>query len=322
MNTLVLGGTRFIGLVLVKELLSRGHQVTVLNRGITPAELPPEVQQLRADRNDPASMRAALAGRSYDAVFDISGYTPDQLQGALDALGDRVGHYIFTSSTAVYYGSLFYPIRESDRLMPDERGGRYAWDKILCERLLAEWSERTRTPYTVIRPAYVYGPGTNTPNREPSYFYRLEHGRPLLLPSRGIPLAHLVHVEDVAQIFAQCLGNPRAYGQAYNAVGPDYASLRGWFVAMAEAVGVEPQIVNVPDDLTPLMRSFPFQTRRCVVYSYEKAVRDLDYQPKYDTRSGMAHSYEWYKRKLSSTFTWDLSEDEAILAEMRARGLL
>ena len=33
MNTLVLGGTRFIGLVLVRELLSRGHQVTVLNRG-------------------------------------------------------------------------------------------------------------------------------------------------------------------------------------------------------------------------------------------------------------------------------------------------
>jgi len=319
MKTLILGGTRFIGLVLLKELLRRGHEVAVLNRGRTEADLPAEVVRFTADRDDHASMQAALAGRSFDAVFDTSGYTALQVQGALDALGDRVRHYIFTSSTAVYFGSLIYPIREDDALMPDERGGAYGWNKIQAERLLAEWSARTGMPFSVIRPAYVYGPGTNTLGREPSYFYRIEHGRPLLLPTRGIPLAHLVHVEDIAQLFAQCLDNPRSYGQAYNGVGPDYASLRGWFQAMADAVGVQPPIVSVPDDLTPMMRSFPYQTRRCVVYSLDKAIRDLDYRPKYDTVSGMASSYAWYKRELSPSFTWDLTEDDAVLAEIRKR---
>ena len=319
MNTLVLGGTRFIGLVLVSQLLAQGHEVTVLNRGRTLADLPPKVKRLIADRDDDSSMHSALQGHSFDAVFDISGYTTEQLQGALDALKGQVGHYVFTSSTAVYFGSLIYPIREHDRLMPDERGGKYAWNKILAERLLAQWSQNTGTPYSVIRPAFVYGAGTNSLNREPAYFFRLEHNRPLLLPSRGIPLTHLVHVEDIAQLFLACLGNPRSFGQVYSGAGPDYTSLRGWFMAMAEAVGVEPQIVVVPDDLTPQMRSFPFQTRRCNLYSLEKAVRDLDYKPKYDTRSGINQSYAWYKRELSTTFTWDPAEDDAILAEIRNR---
>ena len=319
MNTLVLGGTRFIGLVLVRELLTRGHQVTVLNRGQTQADLPPEVHRLQADRDDPASMRSALQGLSFDAVLDVSGYTPEHVQWTLDALEHRGGHYIFTSSTAIYYGSLFSPIREEDALMPDERGGSYAWNKIQSERLLAKLSDDSGIPYSVIRPAYVYGAETYSMERELAYFYRLEQNRPLLLPSRGIPLTHLVHVEDIAQLLAQCLGNPRSYGQAYNGAGPDYASLRGWFVALAQAVEVEPQIISVPDDLTPSMRSFPFQARRCVVYSLDKAFRDLDYKPQYDTPAGIAQSYQWYKRELSPTFTWDLSEDDAILAEIQKR---
>lgn len=319
MKTLVLGGTGFIGLVLVRELIAQGHEVTVLNRGQTPVDLPLEVQRLTADRDDDSSMLSTLRGHSFEAVFDVSGYTAEQVKVVQDALAGRVGHYIFTSSTAVYYGSLIYPIREHDRLMPDDRGGSYAWNKILAERLLANWSQNTGVPHSVIRPSYVYGAGTNRPGREPAYFYRLEHNRPLLLPSHGTPLAHLVHVEDIAQLFVACLGNTRSYGQAYNGAGPDYTSLRGWFMTMAQVVGVEPQIIMVPDDLTPQLRSFPFQTRRCVLYSMEKAVRDLDYNPRFDTPSGTHQSYERYKRELSSTFTWNLTEDDAILAEIRSR---
>lgn len=320
MKTLVLGGSRFIGPALVRELLAGGHQVAVLNRGISEDTLPADVQRLRADRDDAASVKNALAGMAFDAVIDVSGYTAAQVQAALDALGPRAGQYIFTSSTAVYFGSAIYPVYEYDRLMPDERGGSYAWNKIEAERLLARWSQDTGVPFTVIRPSYVYGPGNNALNREPGYFYRLERGRPLLLPTRGIPVAHLVHVDDLAQLYLRSLANPRAYGQAYNGVGPDYASLRGWFMAMAEAVGVSPEIVQVPDEMTPMLKSFPYQTRRCVIYSLDKVTRDLDYRPRFDTRTGIASSYAWYQQSLSATMTFDLSEDDAVLAEIRKRG--
>jgi hypothetical protein len=140
-------------------------------------------------------MKEALAGKSFDAVFDVSGYTPEQVQGALDGLGERVGHYIFTSSTAVYFGSLIYPIREHDRLMPDERGGAYGWNKIKAERLLANWSQNTGIPFSVIRPAMYMGQGPITSTASP-ILLSFGRNRPLLL-RRSIPLSR--HVKDIAR---------------------------------------------------------------------------------------------------------------------------
>ena len=52
LRILILGGTGFTGPFQVKYALSRGHQVTVFNRGRThPGELPKEVEQLIGDRN-------------------------------------------------------------------------------------------------------------------------------------------------------------------------------------------------------------------------------------------------------------------------------
>ena len=73
MKTLVLGGTGFVGRRLVEVLTADGAGVTVLNRGVTPVELPAGVARLVADRSDATSMRAALARTEWDAVFDVSG---------------------------------------------------------------------------------------------------------------------------------------------------------------------------------------------------------------------------------------------------------
>jgi len=52
LRILILGGTGFTGPFQVKYALSRGHKVTVFNRGKThPGELPKEVEQLVGDRN-------------------------------------------------------------------------------------------------------------------------------------------------------------------------------------------------------------------------------------------------------------------------------
>src|SRR5260370_32347818 len=68
LRILILGGTGFIGPFQVKYALSRGHQVTVFNRGRThPGELPKEVEQLIGDRN---AQLDALKGRKWDVVID------------------------------------------------------------------------------------------------------------------------------------------------------------------------------------------------------------------------------------------------------------
>ena len=74
MRSLVLGGSTFVGRRLVHQLAGQDHEVGVLNRGRTPSELPPDVRRYVADRTDAGSMRSALSGTEWDAVFDVSGF--------------------------------------------------------------------------------------------------------------------------------------------------------------------------------------------------------------------------------------------------------
>lgn len=61
MKTLVLGGSSFVGLHLVYELLRRGHEVTVFNRGQTPVEFPTGVKRLYGDRKDHNTLEPSWA---------------------------------------------------------------------------------------------------------------------------------------------------------------------------------------------------------------------------------------------------------------------
>ena len=71
MKVLVMGGTQFNGLALVRELRKHGHYVTILNRGKTEAPLPRGVHRLIADRTDHAAVRSALGQQDFDCVGDL-----------------------------------------------------------------------------------------------------------------------------------------------------------------------------------------------------------------------------------------------------------
>ena len=67
-STLVIGGTGFIGGHVVAECLARGHEVTVLNRGVTATRVPDGVRWIVGDRRRPvAAILAELAGREAPA---------------------------------------------------------------------------------------------------------------------------------------------------------------------------------------------------------------------------------------------------------------
>ena len=69
LRILILGGTGFIGPHQVEYALSRGHKVTLFNRGQTNPGLFPNVEKLIGDRNAPDGY-ASLKGRTWDVVLD------------------------------------------------------------------------------------------------------------------------------------------------------------------------------------------------------------------------------------------------------------
>ena len=148
MDALVLGGSRFVGLHLTRLLDSQGHKVTVLNRGSTPVELPDGVERLTADRKKPSEVKAALKGKKYDAVFDVSGYVPAELEPVIEALEGNIGHYVLTTTTAVYHLGEVIPIGEDFPLNWDAPEDSYAGGKIRAEELLRKAHRERGFPAT------------------------------------------------------------------------------------------------------------------------------------------------------------------------------
>src|SRR4051794_9619575 len=98
MKLLILGGTRFAGRHVVAAALSRGHEVTLFNRG-THSSAPSGVETIHGDRN---SDLTGLQGGTWDAVVDMCGYLPRALRAAAEVLSGSVERYVFISSQSAY----------------------------------------------------------------------------------------------------------------------------------------------------------------------------------------------------------------------------
>ena len=209
-----MGGTQFNGRALVHELVRAGHDVTVCNRGRTPAELPAGVRRLIGDRTDHQSLRDALGGTDWDCVYDFTAYHPPDVEIMLELLEGRTGHYVFASSTVIYAASDVLPVGEEDG---DERGpdqNEYGLHKLLCEDLLRAAHAARGFPATTVAFSMVFGPHNTLYDREQRMFARLLSGRPLLVPGDGTTLLQLGHVDDQARALEQMMGKPVTFGRA------------------------------------------------------------------------------------------------------------
>ncbi|WP_405061378.1 NAD-dependent dehydratase [Kribbella sp. NBC_01505] len=159
MRLLILGGTKNLGRHVVEAALRDGHEVTLFNRGTTNPSLFPEVRRLLGDRADPS----ALAVGEWDRAIDMSGFLVRDVRLSAGLLRDRVGHYTYMSSIAVYADKTTPGQDEFGPLVPwpvDAPDNEFTMDlygpaKVRCESLLtATFGDRT----SAVRSGFVVGP--------------------------------------------------------------------------------------------------------------------------------------------------------------------
>ena len=323
MRVLVTGGNRYIGLDLVFELARRGHQVTLINSHVAP--IPDGARRIHADRRIPGEFEKTLEPLrdSFDAVFDNTAFGPNDIEPMIELFRGRVTHYVFTSSQAVYRRSFVQPIQERFRRHEaDDADPRKAYGvgKVQCEDLLeTEW-QRNGFPATWLRVGHTLGPRSPQPTRDPALFARLEAGRPILIPGEGFAALQLVHINDVARLMASLLGNERVKGQAYNVSSAEVTSIIGVVHLVARAMGVQPNVVEVPIDIArrqrpPLLHWGEALTGTALL-SIDKALRDIDWAPRFGIEDGFRDSYAWYEREGRARYSFDFAADDALLAQL------
>lgn len=323
MRTLVLGGNRYIGLNLVFELARRGHDVTIMNSHVAP--MPEGARRLHGDRQQPGVLTDVLMPHrdEFDVVFDNTSYRVKDIEPLVELFRGRIQQYVFTSSTAVYRRTFIQPVLETFRTHdPADTAPvkAYGVGKVQCEQFLAGRHESEGFPYTTLRVAHSIGPRSPLASREPIYFERLTRRRPILIPGEGFPFVHLIHVADVASLMASLIGNQNAVGQIYNVSGTELTSILGCVRLMAAAAGVEPEIVHVPIEVArglraPLMH-WHEGLQGGTVYSVDKALRDLDWRPRFGLESGYRDSYEWWAGEGREKYEYDFSLDDEVLATL------
>ena len=303
MNVLVLGGTRFLGLFVVKALLHRGHRVVSMNIDANATSvLPPEAENINCNRRDYARLRELLAGRGIEAVIDIVSLPtlPKDISAVLDAVGTDLHRYVFSSSTTVYEKTGVYPITEDFPRAGKEAFGPYTAAKLECENFLFDQHQSNRLPISIIRPTKIYGPEGYT-YREGFHFDRLTRHRPILIPNDGNMLAQYGYVEDLAEAFCLTLEREQAVGQAFTITGSEMITLNVYIDLLAEIIGVEPRKVYFD---TRLLKRFPkpglyfgdaWRQEGHDCYDITKAREQLGFVPKVKVREGFRRTFDWYK---------------------------
>src|SRR5437763_3351419 len=316
MRVLVVGGTEFISLHLVRALLRDRHEVVVLNRGRKPGRVAAGVKTIVADRKDHAALRRVLAGERVDGLVDIT-YAPttgDDVRALLAALGDRVGHAIFVSTGRVHDHAL--PIPYDEDTPRSLYWGEYAKNKIDGEDAYLG----SGRPATVVRPTHVFGP-LNTRNNETFFFDRLARGRPVLVPGAGGWLRQFGHVEDLADAMAAMLGNRAAFGRAYNVTGEESVSQVGFVEVIADVMNRPLTLVLAPTPSdgppAPFGQNLTYDCH--AVHTTARVRTELGLRPRYTLAAGLARTLEWYLREGLDKRAIDFGAEDALLRSLGAR---
>ncbi|MCW4013606.1 MAG: NAD-dependent epimerase/dehydratase family protein [Candidatus Bathyarchaeota archaeon] len=328
MNTLrvlVTGASGFIGSHLIPALIDRGYTpVAMVRHSSDTSKLDTLGVETRiGDLSDPDSLRSVVTG--IDAVVHLAAYyrfygekeqyTKINVEGTL-ALAEAAkeagaNHFIYCSSTEA-----IGPINGGgDETSTPNPQYEYGVSKITAERGLYEL-QGTEPWVTVIRPSGVYGPGNVD---DVSYWFVMSQVSGGILSKfivgSGMTRIQFVHVSDVVQGFIRALENPDASkGETFIISENRAYTYKEVYGIIAELLGKQPPRLHIPPWLAKLSIApvefinrltgrDDFMWHTATVdsvmsdryYSVDKAAALLGYNPRYDLKTGLAETIEWYR---------------------------
>ena len=243
----IIGGSRFVGPLLIEQCTRRAHTVTVFNRGLIQSTYPKGVRFVAGDRSN--GFQGIV--EHFDVVIDTSAYAGNQTAKAMKELD--FDFFIHFSTAAVYRKTEMFPLVESSELGEWPLWGNYNRGKIECENVLAARG----TTCASLRPVYILGP-RNYVDREHFIYSRIRSGREIILPGNGEAIAQFVFADEVARSLVYLAENKIA--GAFNCAGDNGITLRGLVREMAKIAGKEAIIGFNPraDGAGHRLNEFPF----------------------------------------------------------------
>jgi nucleoside-diphosphate-sugar epimerase len=279
---LVIGGSGFLGGAITRRAMAEGHRVWTLSRGR--AEVPDGATGLLADRKDLDAFAKAVAGAQtcWDLVVDSAAFAPEDIQQDIAVFSGLAGRFVFVSTDFVYDPARReFPQPEDAKFYLTEG---YGGQKRAAEIALAEAGALS---WTIVRPTHIYGPGSQLGclplhGRDAQLIQRLQAGEPIRLVGGGHFLQQPVLATDLAGTILSVAEKEAAAGKTFNVAGPEVVESRDYYRLLAEILGTDLVIEEVPVDarLREKPESAPFLCHRLYDLNALRAVSaDLPQTP-------------------------------------------
>lgn len=320
-TVLITGASGFIGRRLRDALLSANTDVVAIRRRGSPeAEVGRSVV---ADYQDVDGLTEILAserpsyvlhvagvtkGRTY-ADFQSGNVTPTRsLLQALRRAELRVERFVHVSSLAAYGPSrVEAPLSETDSPQPIEHYGR---SKLEAERVVE--NEAGSVPWTIVRPAGVYGPG------DVDYFNLFQsamRGWNVFFGNRDRWMS-LIYVDDCVRAILQSANRPQTLGKGYFVAQDEAVTWQRFQNEIVEAVPRKVRTLDLPGGLVSLgalggelatlvdrkPRLLNFQklkmgAQRAWTCNSDAAKTDFDFDARIGLSEGIRRTHDWYSRQ-------------------------
>src|SRR5260370_27167480 len=102
MRILVIGGTNFMGPLVVRSLSEQGHEITVFHRGQTQTDLPRGVREMLGKRRPLTDSAAELRRLAPEVVLDMIPFIEQDAREVMSAFRGSASRVVAISSQDVY----------------------------------------------------------------------------------------------------------------------------------------------------------------------------------------------------------------------------
>jgi nucleoside-diphosphate-sugar epimerase len=260
MRIIIIGGTRFIGPEVVRQLLRQHHEVTVFHRGETSDERTSAVRHILGDRANLPSFRKLFKEYRPDIALDMFPYTKADARLFVETFREIVPRIVAISSMDVYraYGILWNteeggilptPLTEDSPLRTSNKPHGDEFDKIAVERLVMYQPDCAGT---ILRLPMVYGRNDGQ-HRLFDYLKRMDDNRPAILldEAQAKWLWTRDYVENVAAAICLAVTNDKAASRIYNVGEANTLTLAEWVEKIARCVRWPGRVVAMPREQLP-----------------------------------------------------------------------
>ena len=258
---LIIGGTYFLGRVFSILAYREGYELTFINRGrFSMKNLGEHIHEFVCDRHDTVRLRTLELDTDYDALVDFCAYAPSDIQTLCDALPCHFTQYIYLSTADVYERAPGIKKEDAPQqtIQPLNEVGLYTYRKMLLEKELQKVHEQNHFAYTILRPAFVFGPYNYAP-RESWFIQNVIQNHSVYYPSDSTGHFQMIYVKDAAEAIIRCIQSEKSHNEAYNLSAPEVLTYRTFLDELHNASDVDftEQNVTVARSLTARI-PFPF----------------------------------------------------------------